>query len=794
MSLAAGIQKGFRVLAVDGTFSRIEIPMKNNTQKSPRSTSPLRIVPPPDPQLSLICTLAEEGVPIIELRTDGPDCKKPLNKGWPALRAEDQGDDLLRLTKCNVGMPTGSASGNVVIDIDVKPGDNLSEIERRLRLSGVVTPTVDTPTGGRHYYFQAPRGVVLKNRVKKLDPSTDTRAKGGYVVLPGSSHPNGGTYEWAPGRSYLDVPVAPLPEALLAKWIESQQPAADAVRVSDIDAVEFVESLDANMRGRLKGWATAAAEGISEDIAKSPAGERNNTLFTEACRLFEFENSGLFDDDFDAIDALKTAAHTNGLPDAEAAKTINNAAARTKGKGIDIAETVAKFEKDDAYSASVTKSRAKSPGPEQEADEGLIDHAPTVGYPNADKNGVPLNCKENWKIALQKFGIHIWRDLFSGRDMVDGINDSDLGSELTDDIECILRFKVALPIIGIGSEPSEQKFRRFVQHECLMNKSHPVRDRFDSLKWDKVPRLATLLPTYFGAEDTELHREFGRLHLCAAVKRVLHPGDKFDEVLVLESGQGKDKSTAIQALCPRPEWFLDDLALGADSKVVIEQTRGKLFVELAELNGIGRKDIERVKAMVSRQSDRARKAYGHRSEDILRQFVFWGTTNDSSYLRDQTGNRRFWPVRIGKIDVAAIRRDRDQLWAEAVHLVRSGVSIRLDRKYWASAAVAQDERTIEDPFSDKLTEALAPLEGIVNVRVPNDDLWSALRIEGIEERKRNAATLGSACQSVGMGAKKRVRGRDAQGKDVRPWWRYRGDCIKARVFRWKAGQFRESPE
>jgi predicted P-loop ATPase len=139
----------------------------------------------------------------------------------------------------------------------------------------------------------------------------------------------------------------------------------------------------------------------------------------------------------------------------------------------------------------------------------------------------------------------------------------------------------------------------------------------------------------------------GRLWLVAAVRRIREPGCKFDEMLVLESPtQGLDKSSALAALAVKDDWFTDQLPLNADDKKVIETLAGRWIVEAAEL-----------KAFLSQRIDRARMSYGRLVTEVPRQCVIVGTTNDDAYLRDSTGNRRFWPVKIDRFDLAALRRD-----------------------------------------------------------------------------------------------------------------------------------------
>jgi putative DNA primase/helicase len=202
------------------------------------------------------------------------------------------------------------------------------------------------------------------------------------------------------------------------------------------------------------------------------------------------------------------------------------------------------------------------------------------------------------------------------------------------------------------------------------NRFHPIREYLDGLAWDGTPRLATWLSTHLGAvvepgcDKPEARpayiREVGRKWPIGAVARVYRPGCKVDAAPIFEGGQGIGKSQALAALVPCPEWFCDEISdLG--TKDSAQDLRGKWIIELAELSAMRRGDIERTKAFMSRSTDHYRPSYGRRSQDFPRQCAFAGTTNADGYLGDETGNRRFWPVKVGAIDLDAIRRDREQL-------------------------------------------------------------------------------------------------------------------------------------
>jgi predicted P-loop ATPase len=228
--------------------------------------------------------------------------------------------------------------------------------------------------------------------------------------------------------------------------------------------------------------------------------------------------------------------------------------------------------------------------------------------------------------------------------------------------------------------PSREFFEAVVNSEAHRNNVHPVRNYLDALHWDGVPRIDRWLTTYGRAKDSKdskYTRGVGRLALIAAVRRVRQPGCVVDQMLVLvDERQGTDKSSALRALCPDPAWFTDSVHLGGGDKAAIETLAGKWIVEASEPPGMRRGDIESLKAFRWRQVDRARRAYDRFPTEAPRQCVFVGTTIAPVFLKDSE-SRRYWPVRAGKFDAAAIARDRDQLWAEAAAAEAKGESIRL---------------------------------------------------------------------------------------------------------------------
>lgn len=234
---------------------------------------------------------------------------------------------------------------------------------------------------------------------------------------------------------------------------------------------------------------------------------------------------------------------------------------------------------------------------------------------------------------------------------------------------------------------------------------HPIKNYFAGLTWDGIPRLDSLLIDYCGAEDNPYTRAVTRKTLCAAVARVYEPGRKFDSILVLSGPQGIGKSTFFAKL--GGAWYSDSLAISdMKDKTAAEKLQGYWILELGELAGIKKVDVETVKSFVTRVDDKYRQAYGMVVESHPRSCIIVGTTNsESGFLRDITGNRRFWPVQVSEHgshhpwDLEEI----DQVWAEAIQAYKDGESLFLSGEV-AQMAYAKQQEAMESDDREGLVQ------------------------------------------------------------------------------------------
>lgn len=317
---------------------------------------------------------------------------------------------------------------------------------------------------------------------------------------------------------------------------------------------------------------------------------------------------------------------------------------------------------------------------------------------------------------------HIVHDLFTGMDSAkDGLPWNKNANQWTDADDANLRVWLEKHYDITGKE----KIADALTAVLTRHSYHPIRDYLSGLTWDGVPRLDRIIIDYMGAEDSELNRAMSRKHFVAAVARVFNPGCKYDYCLIMSGAEGIGKSTLLRVMGGR--WFNDSITT-LEGKEGMEQLRRAWVVELGELSSIKRSDVEQVKAHLSKQVDIYRAAYARRVLEHPRQCVFCGTTNEALFLKGDTGNRRFWVIpvvaelRKYRDWSEAIRRDRDQLWAEAVHYYKQGEPLYLSEELEAQAK--QRQQDFNDDNDDPI---VAMLDKYLNTLLPVN--WDTMDIQ-----------------------------------------------------------------
>jgi predicted P-loop ATPase len=306
------------------------------------------------------------------------------------------------------------------------------------------------------------------------------------------------------------------------------------------------------------------------------------------------------------------------------------------------------------------------------------------------------------------------------------------------------------------ADPDVVKIQQYVQHAgirrigkeavgdavrlCALERPfHPVREYLKSLRWDGMPRLDTWLAAYLGAEATPYTGSIGRMFLIAMVARIFRPGCKADYMLVLEGSQGVTKSTACAVLANI--WFSDAMP-DITIKDAMQHLRGKWLIEIAEMHAMNKADITLLKAFITRTTEQYRPSHGRLEVIEPRQCLFIGTTNKDTYLRDETGGRRFWPVKCGHIDLAKLTVDRDQLFAEAVHLYNAGEAWWPNRDFEREHIAPQQAKRYEaDVWEENISKYLATRTDVTIGEVANKALNLTTDRIGTAESRRIAAAL-----------------------------------------------------
>ena len=619
--------------------------------------------------------LAATGIPVFPCRstphhkpTDKtPTCRHGLND------ASTDPDTIRELfSHCEaklIGVPTGPKSGFDVLDLDPRHGSDEWEKANTIPATRIHT----TQSGGKHVFFKS-TGVKMPNSQSKIAPGLDVRGDGGFVV-------------WWPAfgcEVWLETDIAPWPAALDAV---ARAPKARTPRVARITRAVNAPTPDA---------ANQALADAVKVIEAAIEGERHETI-RDVCMAMASLVLGDFLGEGEVHDAIIAAADVCGAEDMDNVEKLWSSA----------------MEK--ASPAEVNTGDELGPLPDLEEPEDA-DLSPDwwlgeLIRGKQDKDGNPGPILANLHNAFLYFRFHPeWRgrlklNEFSTRTEIDGRNLKDPDGRAA---------TVTIQKYGIGVNSSVAMEAMLAAGERA--KHNPLRDMLRSFKWDGVSRLDTWLIDYAGAADNSLTRAFGAKTMIASVARVIVPGCKVDTVLILEGPQGVKKSSLFETLAFKDDWFLGDIG-DIKSKEGWARMQGRFWIEFAELDHVNRNDVGSMKAFLSRRVDVFRSPYGKLDDDHPRQGLIVGTINPGStgYLKDDTGGRRFWPVPVAvnkpegwKINLAGLKRDREQLYAEAVVRFDVGEAWYLDTdRLEAMQRAVTDERAEVDPWRDIVASYLS---------------------------------------------------------------------------------------
>lgn len=511
-----------------------------------------------------------------------------------------------------------------------------------LEALGDVPPTLAarTGSGGLHLYFQWP-GHEVRNSAGKLGPGIDIRGDGGYVVQPPSAHVSGRQYEWL----NWGTPVAPAPAWLLTA-LEGRAPAL-SLPVRHDQLVKLVQS----WKRKSKPLADVL-EAVAAGEPFAPPGQRDTVLF-QLC-----------------ADIAKDRPHWE--PDSVAALFRPSLSRCGDDLEKDLAKVAEKLRRLAERDSTNWSSRL-----------------------DLSKEGKPLGTVANAILALRFH--EEWTDRLAWDErrsipLLDGerIHDGNVGN-----IAAWLGEKQKIQV-------SLSTTRDAIQTVAREHPEERFRAWLDGLTWDGTPRLDTWLVDYAGAENGPYVQAVAAAWVISAVARTFEPGCQVDVMLVLEGKQGVGKSSLLRAL--GGEWFADRIPHNLSDKDAALALQGPAIVEFQELEALRRNEVRRVKEFVSERYDEFRAPYAHTTTKHPRRVVFAGSTNRDQWIDDETGARRFWPVKCG----ACRPKDlpREQIWAEAVARFRDGEAWHLEGWKEALAVAEQERRQEVDAWEGGVENAL----------------------------------------------------------------------------------------
>lgn len=583
----------------------------------------------------------------------------------------------------NVGCVLGQVSGLVRVDVDGAPGEAaLTDWSQ-----GDLPPTWEfcSSAAGRGLLYRWPHAQPCHTVVKDSPDGQHTELRlmgnGSQTVLPPSRHVSGSIYTWVPGHSPDALPLAPAPAWLVARMTVEPRPeqpsqappeapteayAAELLRYIPNPGADRETWLAMGMALHSTGtdWAFALWDTWSQQYPeKYDAGDQAKTWQS-------FTVEGPAGKDPITFGTLVHLARGNGYqrprPTRRRGRRQESAAgpqpSAAPGEGAFTPDfNLTKDSRPRPILFNLIEAIEKDP-----AWQGVLRYNAFSGQVELHAPPPPLALAQPWKVCP----LEEWH-----------------ASEIARWLQEVYDLCTTTALV--------EEALVMLAHRDSYN---PVCDYLMSLKWDDTPRLDTWLHTYCHVEDTPFSRAVAAKTLIAGVARILQPGCKADTLTILIGPQGYLKSWVWRALASE-SWFTDHLS-DLHSKDAAMDLRSKWIVEFADLDNFGRSELETIKRFLSATQDHYRPPYGRHASTVLRSVIFAGTTNKDTFLKDETGNRRFWPVQVrGRCDVMGLLAERDQLWAEAVSRFQAGEAWHLTGEVLQAAEEEQRARVEVDPWT-----------------------------------------------------------------------------------------------
>lgn len=655
----------------------------------------------------------------------------------------------------------------VVIDYDPRRDPDGSSSLRALWDELNLPPTdsfiTRTGSGGYHVYFRKPVDLHVRGKCPGY-PAIDIKSSGGFVVGAGSCHSTGATYDFERGTPGH---IKTLPGPLLDKirLLRSQGPETQTGVISDDpDTVRrFITYCLHNAATAVAGdggdrqtYLTACMGkdfGLSESAALDVMLEFYNPRCSPPWADDELEKK--------VANAYQYAQNKTGYLNAQTAFA---------GVKIDVATTPA-GDPPTGSDAKLSESLASAANNTVnftwtlDKQTGQRKYDPTINNVISFFHLLPTADHENDLYKLLRFNDFAGAIEFTRP--APWHRDDKPNRELTDTDLVMMKEYFTHKHLHVSVDT--------IREACIVlsqeNAYHPLKDWLLSLKWDGVPRLDRLLVDYAGAPDSPYVKEVGKNTILAAVARAFIPGCQHDHMLILEGRQGTRKSSFVRVLGGR--WYAD-IQIDPNNKETVQNMQSCWILEASEMEFIRRSDVAALKRFITLVSDRIMKKYDRLPSTMPRQCIFIGTINPgkSGYFQD-VENRRFWPVVTGKIDTDKLARDRDQIFAEAVHRFKQGEKWYIvNPVIEAIARQEQQDRQIRDEWGDVILEWLAtasqlPTDMTTKVVALHALNLTASKLDWNTSRRINEVMCGAGYKQV----KKKLN-----GQSIRVWEKPGDDC------------------
>lgn len=643
----------------------------------------------------------------------------------------------LKWPEAMIGVPMGTQAGVWAIDPDapkkMDDPDGRANWAALADSNGGVPPTHShsTPGGGFHHLFRWRQDRPITNREGALAGSgINVRGENGYIIVPPSVAANGRSYKIVDQANFFCFAEAPAWLYDLVDRAGSPLPPSSPRTISNSKTLSRGEK-----------YSQAALFNECAAVSGARPGARNTAL-----------NKAAFN--------LGTLVGAQELNETEARNGLVNSALLS-GLARDDGEASVLATIESGMSAGKLAPR-RLPGPTKKM-QWLRDCI-------CDDNGRVIANLANAMLALRSApelaGLLSYDEMlciallnrdvprFGKRELprpsvhsVRPVTDSDVGA--------IQEWMQYAGLSRLGKDTTHQAVDLAAQEHTF----HPVKEYLGALRWDGRDRVSTWLSYYLGVEPTEYSKAIGRMFLVSMIARVSQPGCKADHMLVLEGPQSAYKSTACAIL--GGAWFSDSLPDVQSGKDVSLHLNGKWLIEISEMSAMSKAENNLLKAFITRTIERYRPSYGRKEVIQPRQCIFIGTTNKAVYLRDETGGRRFWPVKVVSIDIKALAEDRDQLFAQAVKMYQSGEAWWPDSDFERRHIAPQQEaRFEEDAWEPKITKWVEGKDRTTVGDIARDALFIETSRLGTADQRRISAVM----ERLGW-----TRSRDWRGRSfVRP--------------------------